>query len=385
MRLIVFIELKNFYVGTLGHSPAKQGLAVVVRDGLVVDASEIASRWGVRVGMSRKRAQVVCPGLVCHDFQAEASKSLHERVWGMFCDLTPLIEPTDFHCGYLDLTGCRLIEGSLEKTLASLADTIAHRFEITMSLSAGSNKWIAWLTRGSNRWSAPDEENQLLQQMPLSRMLIPDDLRDRLHRYGIKTIGALLDTPMTFLKNHLAMSDIDIQQLFWQDRSDVKALFPAPSLDVKEDLSWFDPESVGRVLLAVSERLHHELRQCSRRTSLIKLTVKRRTDKITFEKKLREPTDSNVVFESFLRDSIQTTTREIRSLRLIAEELSFAPKPQYDLWQRTITFQKTLERTQGILQRRFGDQILHNGSDLVRAVPPRFAQLVYARKGIFLP
>jgi DNA polymerase-4 len=105
MHSIVFVRCPQFYVtaersvGTPVDSPV-----AIIKDGIVIDASSEAEALGVRPGISRRLACQRCPSLQCVLYNPDHYKTCFHKVWSVFAEFTPLVEPIDLDERYIDLT-----------------------------------------------------------------------------------------------------------------------------------------------------------------------------------------------------------------------------------------------------------------------------------------
>src|SRR5438270_13211139 len=71
----------------------------------VVCASPEAENFGVRVGMSQRQAQQLCPDAVFLDPDPDAAGRLRELVCAALYDLSPVVEARVDGCAWIDLDG----------------------------------------------------------------------------------------------------------------------------------------------------------------------------------------------------------------------------------------------------------------------------------------
>ncbi len=270
---------------------------------------------------------------------------------------------------------------------------IAWRFRFQYGLEllwgGGQDRWIAQVACGDNRFVTPDEESAYLAECSLKKLQFPGDTIDRLWRLGIKTVGGLVDTPLLFLQTHLGLSASQLQPFLRRGDATVRALFPPPILEVSEDVDGWNEEDNTRTLYSIADKASVLLQNSSQQCSAIGVKFHIRSGKISQELKLAKPGNSSTVIYKLLIDLWESHgNSELTHVELELRDLLPAPHPQGDLWQSQLNnTQKTaqLERITAQVEQKFGYQSLRTAEHYRQQIPPRFAQMVYARRGFHLP
>ena len=114
--------------------------------GVVSTCCYIARTFGVRSAMPMFQARKLCPQAVVlkprHAHYAQVARQIRT----MMEDLTPLVEPLSLDEAYLDLSGTqRIHHRTPAKTMAALAQRIARKIGITVSVGLSGNKFLAKL------------------------------------------------------------------------------------------------------------------------------------------------------------------------------------------------------------------------------------------------
>jgi len=391
MRMIIFIDLTGFYVTAFRRqAPSFLGQALaVVKDGIVLDASVEAAEWNVFRGIPRALALRRCPGLTCLEHDPDVYEPLFVQLWAVFAEMTPLVEPVDFHAGFLDLTGCIPRSTQIEKAINTALWRVQFETGLKGEWGGGRDKWIARLACGANHWIAPEDESAFLEHVPLVRLPADEDLCERMARYGILRVQDLLRTPQSFLQSHLQLSRKDLLPLLYRDASPVRALFPPPVLKTAAHLQWDDDEELLRTLHGIAEDAARILRECRRQSGRLRILLRARRGELLREVKLTRPVREARILELILqRILLEEHIPDLRYIELELASLSPAPQLQGALWQdifRQDARGERIEAARHALEKKFGFQTVQNGRDYARRIPPRFAQMIYARRGITLP
>lgn len=388
---IVFIRFSHFYMTAKNVDEEEESTdpVAIIKDGVVLDQSREAEKWGVKPGDFARQANRRCPGLLTIEFNPDDYLELYELAWNVFAEVTPLIEPVDFHAGYLDLTGCLPRGHSLVSFLLSLATQMKFQMRLAMQWGAGTDKWMAHLASSENLWIPTEDESFFLERVPIRNLGISEDLNERFRRYGICTVAQLLKVPDSFLQSHLQLSRQEFQHLRTQDRTPVRALFPAAKLEDKEIILWADDADIESALHNLSVRLGHELESRGLQAGVLQLILETQSEDLVREHKLSRPCAGREQLYCLLHDLLPDKQKEPwREIRVALHSLTPRFRPQVNLWQNQHSITEVnhpLQAASERLQKKFGFQVLRSGREYSHEVPPRFAQLICALKGISLP
>src|SRR6202043_3023884 len=148
-RKIIHVDMDAFYASVEQRDdPALAGRPVAVGGspesrGVVAAASYEARVFGVRSALPMSRAVRLCPELVIvrPDFKKYAAVS--ERVFGIFRDVTPLVEPLSLDEAYLDVTDNAWNEPLGVEVARRLKARIREETRLTASAGVAPNKFLA--------------------------------------------------------------------------------------------------------------------------------------------------------------------------------------------------------------------------------------------------
>jgi hypothetical protein len=392
MQAIVFIEFQNFYLASIR---LQEGLNLeepiaLIKDNVVFDVTSSAVSWGVFKGISSRLARQRCPGLVVIPYQHEAGMQLYHKLWSMFTHVTPQIEPVDLHQSFLDLTGCIGPGQTLDSMLHNVLWRIQFESGIHSRWGAGRDKWMARLACGSNRMVRPEEEPSFLEQCPLSRLPIGEGDLDHLFRYGLNTIGKLLGVPRSFFQTHLQWPETERRRLLEREADSVKFLFPPPVLKADCDVHWGSDDEMHAAIAQVVQAAVRQLDDLRQQAGHIRIVLRTAAGDYTFENTLSKPAFSAGYFQDIAeRFLLEKTPQHLKTITLELSGLTARLQPQGDLWQDRTSHgterAERIEALQRVLHQKFGSQTLLSGSQYSRILPPRFAQLIYARRGQYIP
>jgi DNA polymerase-4 len=160
--------------------PALRGRPVAVggqpsRRGVVAAASYEARTFGVHSAMSMAKAVRLCPSLVIVPPDFSRYKAASGIIFGIYREVTPLVEPLSLDEAYLDVT-----ENAWGETLATnvarkLKERIRAETALTASAGVAPNKFLAKIASGWKKPDgltviAPDRVEPFLHQLPVDAL-----------------------------------------------------------------------------------------------------------------------------------------------------------------------------------------------------------------------
>jgi DNA polymerase-4 len=181
LRRILHVDMDAFYASVEQRDqPELRGRPVAVGGspasrGVVAAASYEARAFGVRSAMPMSRAVRLCPQLaiVRPDFQKY--REISQRVFALYREVTPLVEPLSLDEAYLDVTENAWGE-SLGVTVAKrLKQEIRERTGLTASAGVAPNKFLAkiasaWRKPDGLTVIAPERVPAFLEQLPVDAL-----------------------------------------------------------------------------------------------------------------------------------------------------------------------------------------------------------------------
>src|SRR5215813_10259201 len=158
-RRIVHVDMDAFYASVEQRDrPELRGRPVVVGGrpesrGVVAAASYEARSFGVHSAMPMSRAVRLCPELniVSPDFRKY--REVSQRVFAIYHEVTPLVEPLSLDEAYLDVTENAWGEPLGVEVARRLKQAIRDTTGLTASAGVAPNKFLAKIASG---WRKPD-------------------------------------------------------------------------------------------------------------------------------------------------------------------------------------------------------------------------------------
>ncbi len=193
---IIHADLDAFYASVEQRdNPALRNTTMAVGGGVILSASYEARAMGVRTAMNTRQARERCPGLILVDPRMEAYSEASRRVFEIFEDTTPLVEPISIDEAFLDVSGLRRLSGTPETVARTLRQRVATDVGLAISVGVARTKFLAKVASGVCKPDGllvvePEGEIDFLHPLPVSRLwgvgrVTSGKLADR----GIHTVG----------------------------------------------------------------------------------------------------------------------------------------------------------------------------------------------------
>jgi DNA polymerase IV len=178
---ILHIDMDAFYASVEQRDdPFLRGKPLAVggqpnRRGVVAAASYEVRAFGVRSAMSMAKAVTLCPSLVIVPPDFSRYKAASTTIFGIYREVTPLVEPLSLDEAYLDVT-----ENSWHEPLATtvarrLKERIREATSLTASAGVAPNKFLAKIASGWKKPDgltviSPDRVEPFLQRLPVEAL-----------------------------------------------------------------------------------------------------------------------------------------------------------------------------------------------------------------------
>lgn len=372
-RSILHVDMDAFYASVEQRdNPDLRGKAVVVGGGgsrgVVAAASYEARRFGIRSAMPIAEALRRCPDL--HRVRTRMShyKSVSEQIFGLFRELTPLVEGLSLDEAFLDVTASVALFGSPSRIAAGIKERIRDKTGLTASVGVAENKLVAKIASDLEKpdgltvvWPA-DYERRL---DPLPASVIPGigrKTRERLDKVGIRTIRDLRTAPDHLLEPVFG-------RFAQKTRERASGIDKRPVFSSREEKSISAEETyhadlttaacMDRELLRLCERTASRLRRHKLAAGTVQVKI-RQSDFRTFtrQRSITPQSDSTEQLFSVARDLLHTWLAESPDarIRLLGVGCSkLVPARQPDLFAETEEQSASVvDRTVDEIRDRFG-------------------------------
>lgn len=206
-RALLLVDLDAFFasVEQLDH-PEWRGKPVIVggrsdRRGVVSTASYEARAFGVHSAMPSATAERLCPDAIWTSSHFDRYHELSAQVMGILKDESPLLEQMSIDEAYLDVSPGRYT-GEDPVAIAARIQARVAELGITCSIGVATGKAVAKIASDMDKPRGltvvyPGGEAAFLAPMDVRAMPgIGKQSAERLRCIGIRTLGALADTPL---------------------------------------------------------------------------------------------------------------------------------------------------------------------------------------------
>jgi DNA polymerase-4 len=207
---ILHADLDSFYASVEQLlNPDLRGKAMAVGGGVVLAASYEAKAFGVRGGMSGRRARELCPHLIFTPGHFDQYQRLGDAAIAVMRDFTPLVERISIDEAFADVAGCTHLFGPPEEIAATIRRRVRDELGLPISVGVARTKHLAKVASQVAKPDglvvvSPGTELEFLHDLPVVLMWGVGPVTEaRLKQEGITTIGQLANTPGKSLRGLL--------------------------------------------------------------------------------------------------------------------------------------------------------------------------------------
>lgn len=215
-RTILHCDMNSFYASvecmcnpSISDKPVAVGGSEEKRTGIILAKNQIAKKYNVKTGETLWQARQKCPHLIV--VPPDFKKYIHfsKMASKIYNNYTNLVESFGFDECWLDVTGTEHLFGNGEAVAETIRKRIKSELGITCSIGVSFNKVFAKL--GSDM-KKPDAVTLITKKnykskvwpLPVEDLLFVGKVtKQKLNRYGIKTIGDLARTDFKHLETLL--------------------------------------------------------------------------------------------------------------------------------------------------------------------------------------
>ncbi|WP_372467903.1 DNA polymerase IV [Microbacterium maritypicum] len=333
---VLHADLDAFYASVEQRdAPELRGRPVIVGGGVVLAASYEAKARGVRTAMGGRQARELCPDAVVVPPRMDAYSAASKDVFAIFRDTTPLVEGLSIDEAFLEVGGLRRIAGTPEQIAARLRERVRTEAGLAISVGVARTKFLAKVASAVSKPDGllvvePEREEEFLLPLPVERLWgVGAVTAEKLHRYGIRTVGELAELEAATAERMLGKATgAHVHALArLRDPRPVDATRRRGSIGSQRALGSRprSAEELDLILTQIVDRLGRRLRDGDRvcRTVVLRLRFGDFT-KATRSRSLRAPTDRTAIVLTVARILLAAAQAEIsaRGITLIGISLS---------------------------------------------------------------
>jgi DNA polymerase IV len=205
-RAVLHVDMDAFYASVEQHDdPALAGKPLIVGwdggRGVVAAASYEVRRFGVRSAMPMRTALRLCPQAICVRPRMQRYQEVSAQVFGVFREMTPLVQGLSLDEAFLDVTASQELFGSAIEIARRIKRRIHQVTGLTASVGVAPNKLVAKIASDLEKPDgltvvATERVREVLD--PLSVRRLPGLGRKtgaKVEAAGIHTLGELRSAP----------------------------------------------------------------------------------------------------------------------------------------------------------------------------------------------
>lgn len=381
-RRIIHLDMDAFYASVEQlDNPSLRGKPVIVGGrslrGVVAAASYEARQFNIHSALPIARAMKLCPQGVYLPVRMKRYKEVSTRIFAIFQQYTPLVEPLSLDEAFLDVTASSKLFGSATEIAKKIRRQVRGETGLTISAGVATSKLLAKIASDIQK---PDgltivpvgHEAAFMAALPIRKLWgVGKKTMEALGLLGVKTIGDLTDLPMELL----------LQKFGKQGRS---LFYAARGLDFRDVETVHETKSVGheitfetdllaigtirRQLLKLAGMVAKRLRRYQFQGRTVTLKVKYHDFRqVTRSSTITPPmADSKMIYEEVLQLVKKTSAGEkpIRLLGISVSGLQMAGEArQHQLFTEMEPSQKRckLNKAMDEIQKKFGSTAILPG------------------------
>jgi DNA polymerase-4 len=343
---------------------------------VVASASYPARAFGVRSAMPIAQARRLCPNAVFLPGNFKAYREFSERVHELLLRFTPLVEAASLDDFYLDLTGCRPLQGPPLQAAERMRAMVRAETGLSVTAAVAANKLLA---KVASDLAKPDGllevrrgcEAAFLRPLPVGRLPgVGPSAEEALRKLNLVTIGQLAEIPPASLEQMFgAWGAALAERARGRDDSPVVAEAGRPKSIGRESTfsqDTSDRAEVRAMLYSLTERAARQLREEGLLARCVTVKVRYADFRtVTAARTLPTVTDQDKVFYEIALEQVERLLARRMRIRLVGVTLSALvslQKRQGDLFAET-EFQRRRRFYRGLdrLRDRFGFDIARVG------------------------
>ena len=380
-RTILHVDMDAFFAAVeVLDRPELAGKALLIGGdgprGVVSTASYEARRFGCHSAQPMSIALRRCPHAIVLPPNGKRYREISHRVFEIFDDFSPLVEPLSIDEAFLDLTGTEHIHGSGVDAANLIRKRIRNEIGLTASIGVAANKFLAKLASDYNKPDGltvvtPDMMDDWLAAMPIGRLWgVGKATEAKFETMNVRTIGQLRRLTEDELIQRFGNSGARFFRL--SRGMDDRPVVPdreAKSISQEHTfgIDVEDPDQIRRMLLSQVDQVSWRLRKHGFKARSV--TVKIRFgdfETVTRSHTLPSPTDTTETIWHAAKDVFDKWAKRYRPVRLIGVGVSqFGGEEQLSLFGQEESEQnRKMDQLTDQIRDRFGKHAIRRGGTL---------------------
>ena len=328
-----------FYAAVhMRDDPSLRGKPVVIggapeRRGVVAAASYEARAFGIRSAMPSAQARRRCPEAIFLPPEFDRYRTESARVFEIFRDFTPLVQPVSIDEAYLDVTEHLAPHGSATAIAKSIRQRVRDEVGLTVSVGVGPNRLVAKIASDHHKPDGltvvrPHRVLEFLGPLPVRKLqgVGPATEKRLFDSFAVRTVEDLRRVPEASLVDRFGkLGGVIHRYALGEDDREVVTESVRKSYSSErtysEDLR--DPQAIRAEILRQSERIAEGMSKRDLLGSTITLKVRYEDfETVTRSLTLSAPTaDGSRIGETALQ-LLERTQANRRPVRLLGVGVS---------------------------------------------------------------
>jgi DNA polymerase IV len=381
-RAVLHVDMDAFYASVEQRDdPTLAGKPLIVGGvagrGVVAAASYEVRKYGVHSAMPMSTALRLCPHAICVRPRMDRYKAVSDQVFGVFREVTPLVQGLSLDEAFLDVTASQALFGDAVAIARRVKARIREITGLGASVGVAPNKLVAKiasdLEKPNGLTIVPEERIREVLD-PLSIRRLPGLGRKtgaKVEAAGIHTLGELRNAPDSLLRPLFGRytqrvreraAGIDDRPVF--PDHDEKSLSAEDTFE--RDIG--DPRVLQAELTRLAGLACERLRRKQLTAGCIGVKI-RREDFVTFtrQRAVAPPTHDGRTIANVARDLLSRWLKtapgaKLRLLGVVLTDLS--PASQLGLFENTPPHTSRLDAALDEARARFGSGALRRGNTI---------------------
>jgi DNA polymerase-4 len=380
-RAVLHVDMDAFYASVEQHDdPRLAGQPLIVGwdggRGVVAAASYEVRPYGVHSAMPMRTALRLCPQAICVRPRMRRYQEVSRVVFGVFHEVTPLVEGLSLDEAFLDVTASQHLPGGAVEIARGIKRRIATLTGLTASVGVAPNKLVAKIASELSKPDGltvvePSHVHAVLDPLPVRRLPgLGRKTGAKVEAAGIGTLGELRSAPDAVLWPLFGRyTALMRERAAGIDERPVVPEIEEKSLSAENtfERDIGAPGALQRELARLADLAASRLRGRGLQTSCIGVKI-RRADFVTFtrQRAVAPPTCearavAGVTAELLTRWLAANPGAKLRLLGVVLTELT--PASQLGLFEETRRAGR-LDATLDEARARFGSRALRRGSTI---------------------
>lgn len=220
-KIILHVDMDAFFASVeQGDNPYLKGKPVIIggtsERGVVSTCSYEARKFGVHSAMPVFMAKSLCPLGIFLPVRMERYKEVSNKIFNIFKEVTPLIEPLSIDEAFLDLEESKFTNG--KEAAFYIKNRVKKELGLNLSIGISYNKFLA---KFASDWNKPNGLKIITEDM-LPEILFPLSISkiyglgkksaDKLNNMGLFTVKDLYELPLEFFIEYMGKQGIEIYE-----------------------------------------------------------------------------------------------------------------------------------------------------------------------------